>query len=59
MWAWYGDLERKGTKTGRARTSVGRASDDMNTPKAIAAMHELHSAGKWGELRAALGYPLG
>ena len=31
-------------------------SDDLNTPKAIAAMHELHSAGKWGELRAALGF---
>jgi cysteinyl-tRNA synthetase len=28
--------------------------DDLNTPKAIAALHELHSAGKWGELRTAL-----
>ena len=30
--------------------------DDLNTPKAIAAMHELHSAGKWPELRAALAF---
>jgi cysteinyl-tRNA synthetase len=31
-------------------------SDDLNTPKAIAAMHELHSAEKWGELRTALSF---
>jgi len=29
-------------------------SDDLNTPKAIAEMHKLHSAGKWPELRSAL-----
>ncbi len=32
-------------------------SDDLNTPKAIAEMHKLHSAGKWPELRSALGVP--
>ena len=31
-------------------------SDDLNTPKAIAAMHELHSAGKLAELRTALSF---
>ena len=31
-------------------------SDDLNTPKAIAEMHRLHSAGHWGGLRAALGF---
>jgi cysteinyl-tRNA synthetase len=29
-------------------------SDDLNTPKAIAELHKLHSAGHWGELRATL-----
>ena len=30
--------------------------DDLNTLKAIAEMHRLHSAGHWGGLRAALGF---
>jgi cysteinyl-tRNA synthetase len=28
--------------------------DDLNTPKAIAELHKLHSAGHWGALRNAL-----
>ncbi len=28
-----------------------RSQDDLNTPKAIAELHELHSAGHWAELR--------
>ena len=56
LWEWYGDLKRKDDVTGGVPGHVLDAlSDDLNTPKAIAAMHELHSAGKWGELRAALG----
>jgi cysteinyl-tRNA synthetase len=31
-------------------------ADDLNTPKAMAEMHRLHSAGKWPELRAALAF---
>jgi cysteinyl-tRNA synthetase len=30
--------------------------DDLNTPKAIAEMHKLHSAGQWGGLRAVLSF---
>ena len=33
-----------------------RSLDDLNTPKAIAEMHRLHSAGHWGGLRAALSF---
>jgi cysteinyl-tRNA synthetase len=57
LWEWYGDLNRKDTVVGSVSGHVLDAlSDDLNTPKAIAAMHELHSAGKWGELRAALAF---
>ena len=38
-----------------ARCSM-RSCDDLNTPKVIAEMHKLHSAGHWGGLRAALGF---
>jgi cysteinyl-tRNA synthetase len=55
LWEWYGDLEGKGAATpGIPGHVLDALTDDLNTPKAIAAMHELHSAGKWGELRAAL-----
>ena len=33
---------------------LGALLDDLNTPKAIAELHKLHSAGHWGGLRAAL-----
>jgi cysteinyl-tRNA synthetase len=57
LWEWYGDLKRKDTVTGGVPGHVLDAlCDDLNTPKAIAAVHELHSAGKWGDLRAALGF---
>jgi cysteinyl-tRNA synthetase len=55
LWEWYGDLEGKGPAgEGIPGHVLDALSDDLNTPKAIAAMHELHSAGKWAELRAAL-----
>ena len=57
LWEWYGDLEGK-DQTGKGVPGhvLDALSDDLNTPKAITAMHELHSAGKWAELRAALGF---
>jgi cysteinyl-tRNA synthetase len=55
LWEWYGDLKGKdASATGVPGHVLDALSDDLNTPKAIAAMHELHSAGKWSELRAAL-----
>jgi cysteinyl-tRNA synthetase len=55
LWEWYGDLQgREGTAKGVPGHVLDALSDDLNTPKAITAMHELHSAGKWAELRAAL-----
>jgi cysteinyl-tRNA synthetase len=55
LWEWYGDLQgREGTAKGVPGHVLDALSDDLNTPKAITAMHELHSAGKWPELRAAL-----
>jgi cysteinyl-tRNA synthetase len=57
LWEWYGDLKGKDAAAGGIPGRVLEAlSDDLNTPKAIAAMHELHSGGKWAELRAALGF---
>ena len=54
LWEWYGDLKGKDAGTGGAFPVMCsmRSADDLNTPKAIAAMHELHSAGSnWAELR--------
>jgi cysteinyl-tRNA synthetase len=57
LWEWYGDLKGKdASATGVPGPVLDALSDDLNTPKAIAAMHELHSAGKSGELRAALAF---
>jgi cysteinyl-tRNA synthetase len=57
LWEWYGELKGKdAAAAGVSGPVLDALSDDLNTPKAIAAMHELHSAGKWGELRAALGF---
>jgi cysteinyl-tRNA synthetase len=55
LWEWYGDLEGKGAASpGFPGHVLDAMSDDVNTPKAIAEMHKLHSAGKWPELRSAL-----
>jgi cysteinyl-tRNA synthetase len=57
LWEWYGDLKGKGAAAGGVPGHMLDAlSDDLNTPKTITAMHELHSAGKWPELRAALSF---
>jgi cysteinyl-tRNA synthetase len=56
LWEWYGDLEGKGAATGIPGPVMDALSDDLNTPKAIAEMHRLHSTGHWGGLRAALGF---
>jgi cysteinyl-tRNA synthetase len=57
LWEWYGDLKGKDSAArGVPGHVLDALSDDLNTPKAIAAMHELHSAGKWPELRAALSF---
>jgi cysteinyl-tRNA synthetase len=56
LWEWYGDLEGKGAATGISGPVLDALLDDLNTPKAIAEMHKLHSAGHWGGLRAALSF---
>jgi cysteinyl-tRNA synthetase len=55
LWEWYGDLEGKASSDGGVSRPVFDALlDDLNTPKAIAELHKLHSAGHWGALRTAL-----
>jgi cysteinyl-tRNA synthetase len=55
LWEWYGDLEGKAPSDGGVSGPVLDALlDDLNTPKAIAELHKLHSAGHWGALRTAL-----
>jgi cysteinyl-tRNA synthetase len=54
LWEWYGDLEGKEPATGVSGPVLDALTDDLNTPKAIAELHKLHSAGHWGGLRAAL-----
>ncbi len=56
LWEWYGDLERHAGEGGIPGPVLDALSDDLNTPKAIAEMHKLHSAGKYAGLRAALGF---
>jgi cysteinyl-tRNA synthetase len=56
LWEWYGDLEGKGPASGMPGNVLDALGDDLNTPKAMAEMHRLHSAGKWPELRAALAF---
>jgi cysteinyl-tRNA synthetase len=54
LWEWYGDLEGKEAAGGLPGAVLDALLDDLNTPKAIAEMHKLHSAGHWQALRAAL-----
>jgi cysteinyl-tRNA synthetase len=55
LWEWYGDLVGKAPSDGGVSGPVLDALlDDLNTPKAIAELHKLHSAGHWGALRTAL-----
>ena len=56
LWEWYGDLEGKDSEGGVPGQVLDALMDDLNTPKAIAEMHRLHSAGHWGGLRAALSF---
>jgi len=56
LWEWYGDLEGKEPATGLPGPVLDALLDDLNTPKAIAEMHRLHSAGHWESLRAALDF---
>jgi cysteinyl-tRNA synthetase len=56
LWEWYGDLEGKEPATGLPGPVLDALLDDLNTPKAIAEMHKLYSAGHWGGLRAALAF---
>jgi len=55
-WEWYGDLEGKEPATGLPGPVLDALLDDLNTPKAIAEMHKLHSAGHGRGLRAALAF---
>ena len=54
LWEWYGDLEGKDDVGGVPGDVLDAVCDDLNTPKAIAALHKLHSSGKWAGLRTAL-----
>jgi cysteinyl-tRNA synthetase len=56
LWEWYGDLEDKQAESGVPGPVLDALLDDLNTPKAIAEMHKLHSAGHWAGLHAALGF---
>jgi cysteinyl-tRNA synthetase len=58
LWDWYGDLEGKSASSrhGVPDAVLNALLDDLNTPKVIAELHKLHSAGHWDELRAALGF---
>ena len=56
LWEWYGDLEGKDSEGGVPGQVLDALMDDLNTPKAIAEMHRLHSAGHWGGLRATLSF---
>ena len=51
---WYGDLEGKPGGSEMPGDVLDALCDDLNTPKAIAEMHRLHSAGHWAKLRTAL-----
>jgi cysteinyl-tRNA synthetase len=54
LWEWYGDLEGSEPAPGVPGKVLDALSDDLNTPKVIAELHKLHSAGHWESLRGAL-----
>jgi cysteinyl-tRNA synthetase len=54
LWDWYGDTETKKPAPVVPETVVAALADDLNTPKVIAELHQLHRAGHFEELRAAL-----
>jgi cysteinyl-tRNA synthetase len=54
LWDWYADTEMSAAAPSVPNAVVEALSDDLNTPKAIAALHKLHGAGHFEELRAAL-----
>ena len=54
LWDWYGDTETRAPAPNVPAAIVEALADDLNTPKAIAALHKLHRAGHFEELRAAL-----
>jgi cysteinyl-tRNA synthetase len=56
LWEWYGDLDGHAPAKGVPGPVLEALSDDLNTPKAIAELHKLHSAGHWEHLRAALDF---
>jgi cysteinyl-tRNA synthetase len=56
LWEWYGDVEGRKAAPGLPGHVLDALADDLNTPKAIAEMHKLHSAGHFEELRAALAF---
>jgi cysteinyl-tRNA synthetase len=55
LWEWYGDLEGE-QGAGVPGPVLEALKDDLNTPKAIAEMHKLHSAANYAGLRAALAF---
>ncbi|MFW2391069.1 MAG: cysteine--tRNA ligase [Methyloceanibacter sp.] len=54
LWDWYGDTDGAAPAPNVPATIVEALAEDLNTPKAIAALHKLHRAGHFEELRAAL-----
>ena len=56
LWEWYGDIEGKEAAAGVPGPILDALMDDLNTPKAISGLHQLHSAGHWGGLRAGLDF---
>jgi len=55
LWEWYGDVEGAEPAPDVPGPVLDALSDDLNTPKVIAELHKLHSAGHFEALRAALG----
>ncbi|MEM7192435.1 MAG: DALR domain-containing protein, partial [Pseudomonadota bacterium] len=56
LWDWYGDVESHEPASEVPSGVIDALSDDLNTPKAIAELHRLHSTKRFAELRAALGF---
>ena len=53
--SWYADVDRDDVPVGEiADTVIEALSDDLNTPKMIAALHQLRSARKLAALKASL-----